>query len=412
MTRAAFVWTKSPLDRRSGAALSVKTMLEVLAAAGFDCRSYAMTVFDGREDYPVARLVGKEAADPGNRGTFVEQECNGVRHHLFVTSSTRGPRLRQSEGERYLEQVGKNLRADRPDIVLTMGNSDLSRELHALAAEVSHCRIFYLANPSFDDPGLFQDFQHIWCPTRALADLYRERLDLDPEIVPSVLPQEAFLGRPMSTTVRPLSRRFLTFMNPMPEKGATVVFQLARLAARERPDLRFAVVEGRAGRGQWRFPEPLPNLFWLRTRRDVRAIYRRTALLLFPSLWFEAAGRVLSEAQLSGIPVLATDRGGIPEQLNGGGFLFEPPAQCLRNYLAMPHEIEVRPWLDRIVALMDDPAAYAAASHAARTAAEPFHPRLRHPRFVDHVAGIVAELGSYELSGCSRDHRPGWKPAR
>lgn len=397
MTRVAFLWTKSPLDRRSGAALSMKTMLEVLAAAGFDCRSYAMTVFDGREEFPVARLAGTEAADPRNRGRFVEQELKGVRHHVFVTRSTRGGRLLQSEGEQYLEQVGKLLRRSRPDIVLTMGGSDLSRELHALAAEVSPCRIFYLANPAYEDPGVFKDFQHIWCPTQALADVYRERLGLDPAVVPTVLPGDAFLPRPMSTIARPLAERFVTFMNPVPEKGATLVFRLARLAARERPDLRFAVVEGRAGREQWQFPEPLANVCWLRTRRDVRPIYRRTAVLLFPSLWFEAAGRVIPEAQLSGIPVLATDRGGIPEQLNGGGFMFKPPEQCLRNHFAMPDEHEVRPWLDRIVALMDDPAAYAAASHAARAAGDPFHPRNRHPGFVNHVTALSAAIDSGDL---------------
>src|SRR3546814_9881685 len=43
---------------------------------------------------------------------------------------------------------------------------------------------------------------------------------------------------------------------------------------------------------------------------DMREVYRRTHTLLVPSQWEEAWGRVATEAQFSGIPVLASDRGG------------------------------------------------------------------------------------------------------
>ncbi len=48
--------------------------------------------------------------------------------------------------------------------------------------------------------------------------------------------------------------------------------------------------------------------------------------LIVPSLWHEPLGRVILEAYAYGIPVLASERGGIPEIVDhlGTGFLFDP----------------------------------------------------------------------------------------
>ena len=52
--------------------------------------------------------------------------------------------------------------------------------------------------------------------------------------------------------------------------------------------------------------------------------YAQARLLLVPSVWEEAWGRVVTEAQLNGIPVLATAIGGLPESVGPGGILIPP----------------------------------------------------------------------------------------
>merc|ERR1712187_824288 len=56
-----------------------------------------------------------------------------------------------------------------------------------------------------------------------------------------------------------------------------------------------------------------PNVELIRGGADVDVIYRRTAILLVPSLWPEAFGLVAIEAQLRGIPVISTATYGLLE---------------------------------------------------------------------------------------------------
>ena len=52
--------------------------------------------------------------------------------------------------------------------------------------------------------------------------------------------------------------------------------------------------------------------------------YAQARLLLVPSVWEEAWGRVVTEAQVSGIPVLAAAIGGLPDPSAPGGILVPP----------------------------------------------------------------------------------------
>jgi glycosyltransferase involved in cell wall biosynthesis len=54
--------------------------------------------------------------------------------------------------------------------------------------------------------------------------------------------------------------------------------------------------------------------------------FREIDALILPSLWQEPFGRVVLEANVHGIPVIGSSRGGIPEAIEDGvtGLLFEP----------------------------------------------------------------------------------------
>lgn len=62
---------------------------------------------------------------------------------------------------------------------------------------------------------------------------------------------------------------------------------------------------------------------------DSKKIFPEVDVLVVPSLWNEAFSRVIIEAYSHGVPVIASNRGGIPEIVEEGktGFIFEPTSQ-------------------------------------------------------------------------------------
>jgi glycosyltransferase involved in cell wall biosynthesis len=143
------------------------------------------------------------------------------------------------------------------------------------------------------------------------------------EIVPPTIPP---LVRPERYRVEPGGKN-VTIVCPVPLKGVEIALGLAA----RRPDIPFVFLES------WRLSpvqrlglnrrtRTAPNISLRSPTHDMRTIYGETKLLLVPSRWPEAWGRVVSEAQVSGIPVLASDHGGLPESVGKGGILLDPAA--------------------------------------------------------------------------------------
>jgi len=120
---------------------------------------------------------------------------------------------------------------------------------------------------------------------------------------------------------------FVTFFNPIASKGLELVLEVAALL----PHRRFQLVEvARLDAAPLTFLRKrlatLPNVTFYRAAPDVRPFYSRTVLLLAPSQVAEGFGRVVVEAQASGIPCVARDVGGLGEAVGAGGILLPASA--------------------------------------------------------------------------------------
>lgn len=121
-------------------------------------------------------------------------------------------------------------------------------------------------------------------------------------------------------------RRYITFINPIPEKGVDVAIQIARCLPQE----RFLFVKGKWDYGNSSVEASLKQISTLDNvevwdhQQDMRSVYAETDILLVPSQFTETFGRVILEAQINGIPIVAAKVGGIPYTLGQGGILVEP----------------------------------------------------------------------------------------
>ena len=122
-------------------------------------------------------------------------------------------------------------------------------------------------------------------------------------------------------------RQYITFINPIPQKGLDLAIEITRSLPQE----RFLFVKGKWGlysnSSIEAFMKPiykLPNVKVWDHQQDMRRVYAMSDILLVPSQFEETFGRVIVEAQANGIPVVAAHVGGIPYTLGQGGILIEP----------------------------------------------------------------------------------------
>nr|WP_247600679.1 glycosyltransferase [Cellulomonas hominis] len=174
---------------------------------------------------------------------------------------------------------------------------------------------------------------------------------------------------------------YVTLVNPRPAKGLDIALRVAELL----PHRPFLLQES------WTLEQPerrelaarldrLPNVRFAPVTTDMAAVYGVTALLLAPSQWAEAFGRVAVEAAANGIPVVASTSGGLPEAVGDAGVLLEPSA-------------EPRQWADAVEGLLTDPGIRAryAARGVAHARSPRFAPEAVSARFVAVAQDMLAQ---------------------
>jgi glycosyltransferase involved in cell wall biosynthesis len=279
----------------------------------------------------------------------------------------------------FLTVLAEAIRRFRPDVVLTYGSDPASRGARSVARRAGAKVAFRLHNFAYPDPTAFADCDAITVPSAFSRDHHRTALGLDCTVVPPVIELSRVLVN------RPDRGRFVTFVNPEPNKGVFWFARMAEVLGRERPAVPLLIVEGRsrvdglAGCGV--DLRNVTSLHRLANTPDPRRFYRVTRLTLMPSVWRESFGRVAAESMFNGIPVLASDRGALPEVIGAGGLCLPIPAQLSPETRTPPTADAVRPWVDAVLRLWDDPARYTSMSAAAEAGSRAWHPEIVIPQW-------------------------------
>lgn len=121
------------------------------------------------------------------------------------------------------------------------------------------------------------------------------------------------------------NRNKVLFINPIDVKGVDIAFKLAE----NNPGIPFLFVES------WPISDKdrselltravkSKNIEWMKKQLDMKSVYSQAKIVLVPSRCNEAWGRIVTEAQISGIPALSSNRGGLPESVSKAGILLDP----------------------------------------------------------------------------------------
>jgi len=415
--RLLFASIHSYLDPSSGAAMASREVLELLAARGWDCRALACGVLDYQRETPLDEVMttldlptrrASAALSRGGCAEVIDLELGAVRVTLLPTTSSRAEKSpNPREGAMFLDLATQVFDRFRPDVLLTYGGHPASLELMRRARARQIAVVFHLHNFGYNDRRGFADVSAVIFPSEYSRRFHQGRIGLDGVVIPDPIRLDRVIAEDPEPT-------YATLINPQPDKGVTVFAAIALELGRRRPEIPLLVVEGRgtskglaslpvdlsglanlnrmANTGvlkirvfpSFRFP---PLLFrtaengrktanWSAAQQewrerktklgivfstaqantpDPRDFYRVSRVALMPSIWRESLGRVPIEAMANGIPVLASDRGALPETLGASGFVFTIPDRCTPGSGAIPTAREVAPWVAVIERLWDDP---------------------------------------------------------
>jgi glycosyltransferase involved in cell wall biosynthesis len=143
-------------------------------------------------------------------------------------------------------------------------------------------------------------------------------------------------------SLTPRDKILITVARLSPMKGLEYLIEAAALLRSTHPDIKFVIVGDVAFEHEKPYKEQLMNkveflglkdtVFMLGLRRDVPKLLGQSDMLVLPSV-YDIFPTVILEAMSMGLPVIATDVGGVPEMVRLNTGILVPPqdAEALKD---------------------------------------------------------------------------------
>lgn len=372
MMRILLAHNSTYYPAQGGGDKSNRLLMEALAARG-----HAVRVVTRVENFG-ARAHERLLAELAERGIeTTAQGSESVRYNLG------GVEIRALTGDPHLRSFFQGqIDEFDPDIIVT-STDDPGQILFDLATKAPRARVVYLVRATIAVPFGPDSSMVSAAKTESLrradavvgvshyvAGYVREWSGLDAVHVPISLlePGTGFplLGR--------FENPYVSMVNPCAVKGISIFIALADLM----PEVAFAAIptwgtlrEEIAGMAQ------RPNITLLPQTDNIDTLLQRTRVMLVPSVWAEARSRIVLEAMSRGIPVMASDVGGLHEAKLGVPYLvrvnpivsYRPSVDASMVPVAEVPRQDARPWQEVLERLWTDKAHWEEIAAASRKAA-------------------------------------------
>ncbi len=391
--RLFFVSFACYLDDASGAAVACRALMEALGRRGFSVEVLSGPVLERAVEVDLPSWLAArglpvdiQGADSWDVGALGSRPTSPLHLHLILggvpirllVGSTLPHAPSGHECRQFLRLFEEARARGRPDVVISYGGGPLTREVFRSAKARGAVTVFSLHNLRYQDPAPFTDVDAVLVASRLAAEHYRSALGLRCTVLPNLVD----VARARAPDRQPT---YAVFVNPTVEKGVAVFARIALELGRRRPDIPFLVVESKGTEADVAACgldlRVHGNVFFHGHTNDPRRFWRLARICLLPSLVSENQPLVAIEAMLNGVPVIGSNRGGIPETLGSAGLIIPVPDRLSPASLIVPTAEETVPWVEAILALWDSPEFYAERVRLASNEANRWAPETLEPLY-------------------------------
>ena len=336
--KIAFVSWHNYLDQTYGASISTRALLLALAMRGWQVMTFCGPTFDRFEPSlcqyldrhaDLSQVVHKSFRDR-SLDFSLSRFMDGTIRSLTFTPSPWNTRVETSlkSVRTFLGQYRSILEVERPDVVLTYGGFPFKNQLLYTAHEYGAKTCVLLQNFGYTDLAFFIPADVTIVPSLFSREEYKGSIGLETVNIPPVIDFEPFRN---IADVPQNERQALVFVNPSANKGVYWFVRIAKELWKKRPDIPILVVEGSSGREILANPifglEEVGNISFMSNTLNPEDFYKKARVIIVPSFFNESYARVVAEAMAAGVPVVASNRGALPETVGDAGLILDIP-QC------------------------------------------------------------------------------------
>lgn len=375
-----------------GANKSNRVVLEELAARGYHCMA-------------IARAIGTQG--PASTRKFLEElelaqiQCSHSSSGLYKFWHNNVEVHALIDVLQLRDHLSQTIRDFSPDWIL-VSSEDPGQTFLQAALEAKPNRVIYFAHtPQFFPFGPSSFYQNklgadlvkrtasIIAIGKRTASYVKEYTDIDPKIL-----HPPVYGPPPFPNYGNFDNGAVTIINPSAVKGISIFRELSEAF----PDHPFAALIGWSTTpGEVDLLSRLKNVRLIHPIQNMEEIYRNIRILIVPSLYQEGFGLTVVEAMLRGIPVMASDYGGLSESKLGVDYSIPIlPIEEYQNRLdsndypvpIIPNQ-NIQPWINALHSLLTDRIHYEQLSRDSHQAAVNFVSSISIEPFVNYLENLA-----------------------